>query len=146
MNVDQLIDDLIAIRDQGHGDAKVIVEEVGEGYFGDLESVDTLLGPEPWTLTLVSSAKPVPGATGMPAIVWSGENHSADRWLDDVRRVMGYNVEITLTDGEVVEGQIFKVGRAGGMPCINVMRDNIPIGSGHAVEYESEQISSIYVY
>lgn len=56
MTVDKLIEDLKAISSAGGGKARVVIEEVGEGYFGDLLSVDTwLVTPGDETLTLLGS-------------------------------------------------------------------------------------------
>lgn len=55
MSVDELIASLREVSQAGYGSARVIIEEVGDGYFGDLLRVDSLmLGPDP-TLTLVGS-------------------------------------------------------------------------------------------
>lgn len=55
MSVDELIASLREVSNAGYGSAHVIIEEVGQGYFGDLLRVDTLMvGPNP-TLTLLGS-------------------------------------------------------------------------------------------
>lgn len=57
MTVAQLVTELQQIVDDGFGHARVIIEEVGEGYFGDLLHVDTLLVGESPTLTLLGEAR-----------------------------------------------------------------------------------------
>ncbi len=53
ITVSKLIDDLVKIRDEGYGHARVIIEEQGLGYMGDLDNVNTLMGGDDPTLTLL---------------------------------------------------------------------------------------------
>lgn len=53
VTVDQLIADLKEVSDMGYGHARIHIEEVGEGYFGDLLYVDTLMTGEDPSLLLV---------------------------------------------------------------------------------------------
>lgn len=56
MSVDELIASLREVSHAGYGSARVIIEEVGQGYFGDLLRVDTLMTGRPnSTLTLLGS-------------------------------------------------------------------------------------------
>ena len=55
MTVDELIVKLTMVSTSGHGAAAVLVEEVGEGFFGTIENVDTLMvHPSGDTLTLTA--------------------------------------------------------------------------------------------
>lgn len=59
MKVKELATELAALIDEGHGEADLIIEEVGEGYFGPLLNVDTVLigiNGAPTTVTLLGEA------------------------------------------------------------------------------------------
>lgn len=56
MSVDELIEKLRRVSAEGHGAGHLIVEEIGEGYYGDLVDVDTILvGPGGTSVTLLAS-------------------------------------------------------------------------------------------